>query len=76
MAETHNHDGQVHRHEHTHVTHYLRHGQQWDHMGASHDHEHNHAAVTHSHEPHEDPDQEHVREAHIHDHERPAQSPA
>ena len=74
MADTHSHDAQVHQHEHTHVTHYLRHGQQWEHMGTSHDHEHNHTAVIHVHEPHQDPDKEHGREAHIHDHEQPAQS--
>lgn len=38
-------------------------------MGNSHNHEHNHAAVIHGHEPHQDPDKEHGREAHIHDHE-------
>jgi hypothetical protein len=76
MADTHSHDAQVHQHEHTHVTHYLRHGQQWEHLGTSHDHEHNHTAVIHAHQPHQDPDKEHGREAHIHDHEQPAQSPA
>ena len=37
MADTHSHDPQVHRHEHTHVTQNLRHGQQWAHMDTSHD---------------------------------------
>jgi hypothetical protein len=37
MADTHSHDPQVHRHEHTHVTQHLRHGQQWAHMDTSHD---------------------------------------
>jgi len=32
-----------HQHEHTHVTHYLRHGEEWAHLTANHDHEHNHA---------------------------------
>ena len=37
MADTHSHDAQLHRHEHTHVTQELRHGQQWAHMDTSHD---------------------------------------
>ena len=37
MADTHSHDPQVHRHEHTHVTQDLRHGQQWAHVDTSHD---------------------------------------
>jgi hypothetical protein len=75
LAETHTHDAEVHQHEHTHVTHYLRHGQEWTHMASSHDHEHNHAALTHAHEPHQEPDKEHGREAPIHDHQQPASSP-
>jgi hypothetical protein len=37
MADTHSHDAQVHRHEHTHITQNLRHGQQGEHMDTSHD---------------------------------------
>jgi hypothetical protein len=37
MADTHSHDAQLHRHEHTHITQWLRHGQQWAHMDTSHD---------------------------------------
>jgi hypothetical protein len=37
MADTHSHNAQVHRHEHTHITQELRHGQQWAHMDTSHD---------------------------------------
>jgi hypothetical protein len=37
MADTHRHNAQVHRHEYTHVTQDLRHGQQWAHMDTSHD---------------------------------------
>jgi ABC-type Zn2+ transport system substrate-binding protein/surface adhesin len=48
MADTHSHHAQVHRHEHTHVTQDLRHGQQGAHMDTSHDHEHHHAAVGHA----------------------------
>jgi hypothetical protein len=76
MGEQHSHVAEVHSHEHAHVTHYLSGGQDWTHLTASHQHEHNHAALTHDHEPHEDPAQEHGREAHIHDHEQPTSSPA
>ena len=37
MADTHSHDAQLHRHEPTHVTQELRHGQQGEHMDTSHD---------------------------------------
>ena len=37
MADTHSHDAQVHQHDHIHVTQYLGHGQQWEHMDTSHD---------------------------------------
>ena len=37
MADTNRHDAQVHRHEHTHVTQDLWHGQQGEHMDTSHD---------------------------------------
>jgi hypothetical protein len=76
MADTHSHGVQVHRHEHTHVTHYLRHGQQWEQMDTSHVHEHHHAAVSHAHEPPPGPRQGAWREAHIYDREQPAESPA
>jgi hypothetical protein len=36
MPDTHSHDAQVHRHEHTHITQDLRHSQQWAHMDTSH----------------------------------------
>jgi hypothetical protein len=58
-GEQHSHDPEVHDHEHAHVTHHLSGGQDWTHLTASHQHEHNHAAVTHSHEPHEDSAKEH-----------------
>jgi hypothetical protein len=76
MGEQHDHDAEVHGHEHSHVTHYLDDGKEWTHLTATHQHGHNHAAVSHSHEPHEDPAKEHGREAHIHDHEEPTSSPA
>jgi hypothetical protein len=65
----------VHDHEHTHVTHYLRHGDEVEHMTATHSHQHNHPGVTHAHQPHEDPAKEHPREVHVHDHAAPTESP-
>jgi hypothetical protein len=76
MDDEHSHDGMVHQHEHTHVTHYVRPQEEARHLIASHGHEHNHAPLTHTHAPHEDPDKEHEREAHVHDHVRPERSPA
>jgi hypothetical protein len=75
MADRHDHDATVHSHTHHHVVHYLSHGEDWSHLAASHDHEHNHPAVRHDHEPHQDPEGEHKREGHIHDHAAPAESP-
>ena len=75
MAQEHRHDEQVHGHEHFHVTHYLRPGEDWAHLTASHTHEHNHPEVTHDHPQHEDPEKEHTREGHVHDHAEPARSP-
>ena len=58
------------------MTHYLKSGEQVEHMTSAHAHEHNHAPVTHTHDAHEDPAKEHPRDAHIHDHAAPADSPA
>jgi hypothetical protein len=73
MADTHRHDAQLHQHEHTHVTSSAA----WPavgHMDASQVHEHHHAVI-YVDELHQDPDNEHGSQAHIHDHEQPAQSP-
>jgi hypothetical protein len=75
MPEAHDHEAVVHGHEHIHVTHYQRPGEDVTHLVASHGHEHNHPEISHDHEPHEEPDKEHPREAHIHDHARPDVSP-
>jgi len=58
-----------------HVTHYYRKGEDLTHLMATHSHEHNHSALSHSHEPHVDPEKEHLREAHVHDHAQPSSSP-
>ena len=73
MDEEHRHERLVHAHGHLHVTHYLRHGESWEHLGATHEHEHDHAPVTHTHQLHEDPEGEHLREGHIHDHAHPVE---
>ena len=69
--ESHRHEPTVHHHEHLHVTHYLRHGESWEHELSRHEHEHNHAGVEHGHDAHADPDREHLQEAHVHDHGHP-----
>ncbi len=48
----------------------------WGHLLSTHVHEHNHPELEHVHIPHEDVEKEHRREGHIHDHARPADSPA
>ena len=73
--QKHSHEAVVHGHEHIHVTHYARHGEETTHLEAVHEHEHNHPALDHTHEAHEDQEKEHPREAHIHDHESSADSP-
>jgi hypothetical protein len=44
----------------------------FDLLSAAHEHEHNHAAMIHGRAPHQDFDEEHAGEAHVHDHEHPA----
>ena len=77
MAKTrgHEHEPIKHRHKHFHVTHYLHQGENWGHLLSTHSHDHNHAGVEHVHIPHRDVEKEHRREAHIHDHARPSESP-
>lgn len=70
--ETHSHDAVVHSHRHYHVTH--NHNQMtggFDHLMSEHEHRHDHAEVTHNHWPHKDFENEHLGEAHIHDHDKP-----
>lgn len=71
----HHHDAMEHGHKHFHVTHYLHRGENWGHLLSTHEHQHNHPALEHVHIPHENVDKEHRREAHVHDHARPAESP-
>ena len=72
MHPEHDHEPLVHQHGHSHVTHYLRPGEDVVHLTASHEHAHNHPVLRHSHEPHQDLEKEHPREAHVHDHAQPA----
>jgi hypothetical protein len=69
--DEHRHEPTIHHHEHLHVTHYLRHGDTWEHELSEHEHEHNHAGVDHRHEAHTDAEREHLQEAHVHDHDHP-----
>src|SRR4051795_9367998 len=67
--EEHTHEAMVHDHPHHHVTHnFNRLTGGFDHLSSEHSHDHDHASVTHGHHPHEDFEQEHQGEAHIHDH--------
>ena len=61
--------------EHYHVTHYLHQGENWGHLLSTHGHDHNHSEVEHVHIPHKNVENEHRREAHVHDHARPTESP-
>ena len=75
----HAHPAQVHSHDHYHITHHHKSGVmgEWDHKTSWHSHEHNHAPLRHSHDgSYEDEVADHDREAHIHDHTAPAESPA
>ncbi len=74
-ARGHEHESIKHGHKHFHVTHYLHQGENWGHLLSTHSHAHNHAGVEHVHIPHRDVEKEHRREAHVHDHARPAESP-
>lgn len=75
QAEHHEHDALVHAHPHFHVTHnFNRLTGGFDHLFAEHEHEHDHTAIAHAHLPHQDFDDEHRGEAHIHDHGAPTQS--
>jgi hypothetical protein len=74
MAQEHKHERLVHAHEHLHVTHYDRPGEEWTHLTSTHGHDHDHPALSHTHEPHKNMEKEHAREAHVHDHAHPANS--
>jgi hypothetical protein len=75
QPEEHDHERLVHSHLHYHVTHNHSHQSGgFEHLSSSHEHEHDHAALSHWHTPHENFEQEHRGEAHVHDHEVPAKS--
>jgi hypothetical protein len=73
--KTHAHGALQHDHPHVHVTHERTDADApvggWTHLTAEHSHRHNHTSVEHSHRPHQDVESEHLREAHVHDHEHP-----
>lgn len=70
--EEHHHEALVHTHEHFHVTHNFNEATgSFEHLASMHSHEHDHGEMTHSHLPHENFENEHRGEAHVHDHDAP-----
>ena len=75
----HTHPARTHTHDHYHVSHHHKGGLlgEWDHRTYWHTHDHNHNALTHSHDYNQaDEEMQHGKEAHVHDHAAPAESPA
>ena len=75
----HTHPARMHGHDHYHVSHHHVGGlmTEWEHRTYWHTHDHNHNALTHSHDYGQaDEEREHGKEAHVHDHAAPTQSPA
>ncbi len=73
----HTHRATVHAHDHWHVSHHVGEDGQVEHRTFWHTHAHNRAELTHSHDySRQDEDLHHEREAHVHDHAAPAESPA
>ena len=76
---THTHPAVTHSHDQYHVTHHHTGGagDSLEHRVYWHTHPHNHNELTHSHDyDRDDEEQHHGREAHVHDHAAPTQSPA
>jgi len=75
----HTHNAEVHSHDHYHVSHHHT-GElvpEFEHRTYWHTHDHNHNPLTHGHNySREDEAVYHGKEAHIHDHAAPAESPA
>lgn len=77
-AGTHTHPAVEHSHDHWHVSHHHTGGlgDDFEHRAWWHTHAHNHNAITHSHDySQQDEEQHHAKEAHIHDHADPTESP-
>ena len=73
----HTHPATVHRHDHWHVSHHVTDDGRVEHRTYWHTHEHNHTELTHSHDySQEEEERHHGREAHVHDHAAPTESPA
>ena len=74
-AKTHEHAGEVHVHDHWHVTHHHKSGPmgEFEHRSSYHQHEHNHAALVHAHDGRtvDAEKKEHDSQAHSHDHDAP-----
>ena len=68
----HTHEAVIHTHAHYHVTHNFNESSgTFEHLWSLHEHEHDHGELTHTHFPHRDFGQEHMGEAHVHDHDMP-----
>lgn len=66
-----------HTHDHWHVSHHVTEAGAVKHRLSWHTHEPNHTELTHSHDyRQEDEERHHAKEAHIHDHAAPMESPA
>jgi hypothetical protein len=75
----HTHPAIEHTHDHWHVSHHHTGGLNDDfaHRASWHTHAHNHAPLTHSHDySRTDEERDHDKEAHVHDHTAPTDSPA
>jgi hypothetical protein len=75
----HTHPPVTHSHDHWHVSHHHSGGlgDDFEHRAYWHTHAHNHNALTHSHDfSRADEEAHHDKEAHIHDHAAPTESPA
>ena len=73
----HTHPPVEHTHDHWHVSHHVTSDGQVEHRVSWHTHAHNHSELTHSHDYRRQEEEEHhAREAHIHDHAAPTESPA
>jgi hypothetical protein len=75
VENEHSHAGQIHSHDHYHVSHHHTGGPlgEFEHRAHYHQHEHNHARLVHAHEKYDEATEgaDHAAMAHTHDHEAP-----
>ena len=76
-AAEHTHPAVTHSHDHWHVSHHVEADGRVEHRTYWHTHPHNHGELTHSHDySQDDEERHHAKEAHVHDHTAPMESPA